>query len=146
MSNRSNEKTSNGIRIYEDKKINKWILMKEKHRNGCNILIMTFTNLEKYVYSKKCLKQQRRPPHPDWSQSKSRRRQDHSFPEGIISGRTQKWKWGLFYDFKILLVVVILAQVFLITQPIFIFKVCRSVTRSGKVPDRIQRWHGCSCL
>ena len=31
--------------------------MKEKHKNGCNILIMTFTNLEKYVYSKKCLKQ-----------------------------------------------------------------------------------------
>ena len=25
---------------------------KEKHKNGCNILIMTFTNLEKYVYSK----------------------------------------------------------------------------------------------
>ena len=30
--------------------------MKEKHKNGCNILIMTFTNLEKYVYSKKGLK------------------------------------------------------------------------------------------
>ena len=29
--------------------------MKEKHTNGCNILMMTFTNLEKYVYSKKCL-------------------------------------------------------------------------------------------
>ena len=28
--------------------------MKEKHKNDCNILIMTFTNLEKYVYSKKC--------------------------------------------------------------------------------------------
>ena len=26
--------------------------MKEKHKSGCNILIMTFTNLEKYVYSK----------------------------------------------------------------------------------------------
>ena len=38
--------------------------MKEKHENGCNILIMTFTNLEKYVYSKKCLKQRRQPPHP----------------------------------------------------------------------------------
>ena len=36
--------------------------MKEKHENGCNILIMTFTNLEKYVYSKKCLKQRRKPP------------------------------------------------------------------------------------
>ena len=31
--------------------------MKEKHENDCNILIMTFTNHEKYVYSKKCLKQ-----------------------------------------------------------------------------------------
>ena len=38
--------------------------MKEKHKNGCNILIMTFTNLEKYVYSKKCLKQRRQPPTP----------------------------------------------------------------------------------
>ena len=38
--------------------------MKEKHENGCNILIMTFTNLEKYVYSKKCLKQRRQPPPP----------------------------------------------------------------------------------
>ena len=38
--------------------------MKEKHKNGCNILIMTFTNLEKYVYSKKCLKQRRQPPNP----------------------------------------------------------------------------------
>ena len=36
--------------------------MKEKHKNGCNILIMTFTSLEKYVYSKKCLKQGRQPP------------------------------------------------------------------------------------
>ena len=36
--------------------------MKEKHKNGCNILIMTFTNLEKYVYSKKGLKQRRQPP------------------------------------------------------------------------------------
>ena len=26
----------------------------KKHKNGCNILVMTFTNLEKYVYSKKC--------------------------------------------------------------------------------------------
>ena len=37
--------------------------MKEKkHKNGCNILIMIFTNLQKYVYSKKCLKQRRQPP------------------------------------------------------------------------------------
>ena len=36
--------------------------MEEKHKNGCNILIMIFTNLEKYVYSKKCLKQRRQPP------------------------------------------------------------------------------------
>ena len=38
--------------------------MKEKHKNDCNILLMTFINLEKYVYSKKCLKQQRQPPPP----------------------------------------------------------------------------------
>ena len=38
--------------------------MKKKHKNGCNILIMTFTYLEKYVYSKKCLKQGRQPPPP----------------------------------------------------------------------------------
>ena len=36
--------------------------MKEKPKNGCNILIMTFTNLEKCVYFKKCLKQRRQPP------------------------------------------------------------------------------------
>ena len=28
---------------------------------------MTFTNLEKYEYSKKCLKQQRQPPTPPFS-------------------------------------------------------------------------------
>ena len=38
--------------------------MNKKHKNGCNILIMTFTYLEKYVYSKKCLKQGRQPPPP----------------------------------------------------------------------------------
>ena len=38
--------------------------MKEKHKSGCNILIMTFTSLEKYVYSEKCLKQRRQPPPP----------------------------------------------------------------------------------
>ena len=40
--------------------------MKEKHKNGCTILTMTFTNLEKYVFSKKCLKQRRQfhPPPP----------------------------------------------------------------------------------
>ena len=38
--------------------------MKEKRKNGCNILIMTFTNLEKYVYSKKCLKQRPTSPPP----------------------------------------------------------------------------------
>ena len=60
----SNEKTSKGIKIQEVKKKERSILMKEKHKNGCNILIMSFTNLEKYVYSKKCLKQRRQPPHP----------------------------------------------------------------------------------
>ena len=39
--------------------------MKEKkHKNGCNILLMAFTNLEKYVYSKKYLKQRRLSPPP----------------------------------------------------------------------------------
>ena len=45
--------------------------MKEKHKNGCNILIMTFTNLEKYVNSKKCSKQRSQPPHPSLQQSRS---------------------------------------------------------------------------
>ena len=37
--------------------------MTEKHKNGCNILIMTFTTLEKYVYySTKSLKQRCQPP------------------------------------------------------------------------------------
>ena len=44
--------------------------MKEKHKNGCNIQIITFTNLEKYVYSKKCLKQRRQPPYPSLQQSR----------------------------------------------------------------------------
>ena len=39
-------------------------MIEKKHKNGCNIPIMTFTNLEKYVYSKKCLKQRRQPPYP----------------------------------------------------------------------------------
>ena len=33
--------------------------------------IMTFTNLEKYEYSKKCLKQRRQPPYPSLYQSRS---------------------------------------------------------------------------
>ena len=45
--------------------------MKEKHKNGCNILIMIFTNLEKYVNSKKCSKQRSQPPHPSLQQSRS---------------------------------------------------------------------------
>ena len=37
--------------------------MKEKNiKNGCNILLKTFANLEKYVYSKKGLKQGSQPP------------------------------------------------------------------------------------
>ena len=39
-------------------------LSKKKHKNGCNILIVTFTNLKNYVYFKKCLKQRRQPPLP----------------------------------------------------------------------------------
>ena len=31
---------------------------------------MAFTNLEKYGYSKKCLKQPRQPPHPSLQQSR----------------------------------------------------------------------------
>ena len=38
--------------------------MKKKHKNGCNILLMTFTTLQKYVYSKKWLKQRRQSPTP----------------------------------------------------------------------------------
>ena len=34
---------------------------------------MTFTNLKKYVYSKKGLKQRRQPPHPNPSLQQSRR-------------------------------------------------------------------------
>ena len=44
-------------------------------------------------------------------QSKSRRH-DHSFPES-------HWERGLFYDFKILLVVAILAQAFHVTRQYF---------------------------
>ena len=51
--------------------------MKEKkHKDGCNILLMAFTNLEKYVYSKKYLKQRRLfppPPHPHSFLHQSRR-------------------------------------------------------------------------
>ena len=37
--------------------------MKEKNiKNGCNILLKTFANLEKYAYSKKGLKQRSQPP------------------------------------------------------------------------------------
>ena len=46
--------------------------MKEKHKNGCNSLITTFTNLESYLYSKKCLKQWRQPPPPPRSLQQSR--------------------------------------------------------------------------
>ena len=41
----------------------------KKHKNG-NILIMAFTDLEKYVYFKKCLKQRRQPPHRSLQQSR----------------------------------------------------------------------------
>ena len=55
--------------------------MKEKHKNGCNILIITFTNLEKYVYSKnECLKQRRQPLPPSLPPGKSKvfsRRKSH---------------------------------------------------------------------
>ena len=37
-------------------------MTEKKHKNGCNILIMTFTSLEKYMYSKKCSKQLRHFP------------------------------------------------------------------------------------
>ena len=44
--------------------------MKEKHKISCNALIMS---LKKYVYSKKCLKQQRQSPpltYPSLEQSR----------------------------------------------------------------------------
>ena len=41
-------------------------------KKGCNILLKTFTNLEKYVYSKKGLKQRCQPP-PSPSLQQSRR-------------------------------------------------------------------------
>ena len=49
--------------------------MKEKQKNGCNFLIMTFTNLEKLcVSSQKCLKQRHQaPPPPHHSLEQSRR-------------------------------------------------------------------------
>ena len=73
--------------------------MKEKkHKNGCNILIMAFTNLEKYVYSKKCLKQRRQPPpHSSLHQSRGYFRAEEvcTAPEMIP---TPKWsptlKWS----------------------------------------------------
>ena len=48
-------------------------------------------------------------------QSKSRRH-DYFFPEEVISGRRQKWERELFYDFKILLFVVVLARAFHLTH------------------------------
>ena len=59
VTKQSNEKTSNGIKTREVKK------NPNEKKNDCNILIMTFTNLKKYVYFKKCLKQQRQPPPPN---------------------------------------------------------------------------------
>ena len=47
--------------------------MKEKNKNSSNILIMTFTNLKKYVYSKKCLKQKRQRLLPNLPLQQSRR-------------------------------------------------------------------------
>ena len=60
---------------------------------------MTFTNLEKYVYSKKCLKQRRQPPHPslrDLAKSKvlSRRKNhllfgiEYAYPADRITKRS----------------------------------------------------------
>ena len=62
--------------------------MKEKkHKYGCHILIMIFTNLEKYVYSKKCLKQRRQPPPllPEKSKVFSRRKRHLAM--AVIGGR-----------------------------------------------------------
>ena len=39
---------------------------------------MTFTNLEKYEYSKKCLKQRRQPPYPSLQQSQRYFRAENS--------------------------------------------------------------------
>ena len=55
--------------------------MKEKNiKNGCNILLKTFANLEKYVYAKKGLKQRSQPPPQPLPPAKSKvfsRRKSH---------------------------------------------------------------------
>ena len=43
--------------------------MKEKPKNGCNFVIMTFTNLEKYVYFFLYSKNDVNLPHPSLQQS-----------------------------------------------------------------------------
>ena len=60
VTKQSNAVTSNEIKIQEVKKNPN----ERKNKNSCDILIMTFTNLKKYAYSKKCWKQRRQPPQP----------------------------------------------------------------------------------
>ena len=55
--------------------------MKGKGKNGCNFVIMTFTNLEKYVYSKNDVSL----PHPSLQQS---RRYFHAEKSPIPRGAT----------------------------------------------------------
>ena len=45
---------------------------KKKRKNSCNVLIMTFTNLEKKLYSKRYLKQRRQRRHPSLLQQSRR--------------------------------------------------------------------------
>ena len=61
--------------------------MKEKTKNGCNILMMIFTNLGKYVYSKKCLKQRRQPPPLPSAKSKVSSRRKSHLATAVIGGR-----------------------------------------------------------
>ena len=59
--------------------------MKKKTKNGWNILILTITNLEKYVYSKKCLKNDVDPLPPAKSKTLSRRKSH--LATAVILGR-----------------------------------------------------------
>ena len=65
--------------------------MKEKKRkNGCNFVIMTFTNLEKYVYSKNDVNL----PHPSLLQS---RRYFHAEKSPNLRGATIRGSLQIFF-------------------------------------------------
>ena len=58
--------------------------MKEKHRNGCNILIMILTHLEKYVYSKRAQKNDVNPRRLSWALSKVFSRRKSQLATAVI--------------------------------------------------------------